>query len=97
MGDFTFQDVQNLLSIIRKVARDECNKVLKEKNIEHSLYGTITSVNGNLCNVRILGANQDYTNMINKTGGILAIGDNVLIKAINGNCGNAYIAIKLGV
>lgn len=98
MEDFSNIDMQILIKIIRNIARQECEKLMKEKNVEQILYGTINAVNGNeVYDVSIAGIELPYKNIKNKSSSLnLQVGDAVIVKAINSNLGNAYIAIKMG-
>lgn len=96
--EFNNIDLNILINTMQKIAREECKKLMQEKNIEQNLYGTIVEVNNDgTYNVQIAGVETIYPSMKNKSNvATLSIGDSILVKAINSNLGNAYIAIKMG-
>lgn len=98
MENFTNIDMQTLIKIIRQIARQECEKLMKEKNVEQLLYGKISKVNGNESyDVLVAGIELPYTNVKNKSNSLnLKVNDAVVVKAINSNLGNSYIALKMG-
>lgn len=93
---FTQDEMNTLIKIMKQIAASECRKILKENNVETIMYGTILSIDGQSYTVQIAGGDKPYTGLKNKSADILAVGDSVIVKAINGNAGNGYIALKMG-
>ena len=93
---FTQDEMNTLIKIMKQIAASECRKILKENNVETIMYGTILSIDGQNYTVQIAGGDKPYTGLKNKSADILAVGDSVIVKAINGNAGNGYIALKMG-
>lgn len=93
---FTQGEMNTLIKIMKQIAASECRKILKENNVETIMYGTILSIDGQNYTVQIAGGDKSYTGLKNKSADILAVGDSVIVKAINGNAGNGYIALKMG-
>lgn len=86
-----------LIETIRQIASSECKRIMKECNVGHNVYGTITEVgSGNNYSVLVAGGSQVYTNIKNKSNSSLSVGDAVVIEAINGNLGNGFIIAKMG-
>lgn len=92
----TNEEMQKLIDIMRQVARAECKKILKENNIETIMYGKVVASTTKGYTVQIAGGDKPYTGLKNKSNTPISIGDSVIIKAINGNAGNGYIAVKMG-
>lgn len=92
----TNEEMQKLIDIMRQVARTECKKILKENNIETIMYGKVIASTTKGYTVQIAGGDKPYTGLKNKSNSSISIGDSVIIKAINGNAGNGYIAVKMG-
>ena len=91
-------ELNTLIEVMRQVARSECQRVLKNANVASNYFATIVGVNDNgTYNILLAGGETIYTNLLNKTGEQLNIGDIVLIEALNGNIGNGYIKIKQGI
>jgi hypothetical protein len=91
-------ELNTLIEVMRQVARSECQRVLKNANVASNYFATIVGVNDNgTYNILLAGGETTYTNLLNKTGEQLNIGDIVLIEALNGNIGNGYIKIKQGI
>lgn len=89
-------DMQDFIDMIRDIARQEIKSAMRD--VEKVNYGTIISANANgTFNVEVAGGDNIYNNIMNKTNGALSVGDSVLLKSKNGNLGNGYIAIKMGV
>lgn len=89
-------NIELLLNTIRRIVKDEVNKALVD--VEKIGYGTISNSNSNgTFNVKLLGGDLICNDMINKSHEALKVGDAVMIKSKNGNAGNGYIAIKLGL
>lgn len=93
---FTNDDMNVLIGIMKQVAASECRRIMKENNVETIMYGTVTGRNNDDYTVQIAGGNKPYTGLKNKSAEQIAIGDSVIVKAINGNAGNGYIALKMG-
>ena len=95
---FTNEELKSLMDTIKQLANTECKRILTERNNEIISYGIIDSANvDGTFNVKIAGTDSIYTNIQNKcTSDELHIGDAVILKAINGNMGNGYIAVKTG-
>jgi hypothetical protein len=92
----TNEELTSLITTVKNIAQVECTKILSERNVESVLYGTITSISGSDYTVIIAGGTEEYTTLKNKSSSYLSVGDNVIVKAIDGNTGNGYIAAKLG-
>lgn len=93
---FTTDDMEVLIKIVRQIAASECRRILKENNVETIMYGTVTAVSGTNYTVQIAGGDKPYTGLKNKSAETIGVGDAVIVKAINGNAGNGYIALKMG-
>lgn len=93
---FTTDDMDVLIKIVKQIAASECRKILKENNVETIMYGTVTAINGTNYTVQIAGGDKPYTGLKNKSAETISVGDAVIVKAINGNAGNGYIALKMG-
>ena len=93
---FTTDDMDALIKIVKQIAASECRKILKENNVETIMYGTVTAINGTNYTVQIAGGDKPYTGLKNKSAETISVGDAVIVKAINGNAGNGYIALKMG-
>lgn len=93
--DFNIKDLKSLISTIRQIAKDEISNSFGE--IEKNIYGTVVSVNTDKTfNIAVAGTNGTYTSVPNKSGETLSVGENIILKAVNGNAGNGYIDKKLG-
>lgn len=92
----TNEEMAVLINTIEKIARKECEKILNERNVETIMYGKILAIDGENYTVQVAGAKEPYTNLKNKSSSSLEVGNSVVIKAIKGNAGNGYIAIKMG-
>lgn len=93
---FTNDDMSVLIKIMKQIAATECKRILKENNVESIMYGVVTAINENNYTVQIAGGDMPYTGLKNKSAETISVGDSVIIKAINGNAGNGYIALKMG-
>ena len=94
----TTEELNALIEVIKQVAGSECQRVMKSANVASNHFATILSRNENKTyNVLLVGGDTPYTNLVNKTGETLEVGDIVLIEALNGNIGNGYIKLKQGV
>lgn len=93
---FTTDDMDVLIKIVRQIAASECRRILKENNVETIMYGTVTAISGTDYTVQIAGGDKPYTGLKNKSAETINVGDAVIVKAINGNAGNGYIALKMG-
>lgn len=93
---FTTDDMDVLIKIVRQIAASECRRILKENNVETIMYGTVTAISGTDYTVQIAGGDKPYTGLKNKSAEAIRVGDAVIVKAINGNAGNGYIALKMG-
>lgn len=93
---FTTDDMEVLIKIVRQIAASECRRILKENNVETIMYGTVTAISGTDYTVQIAGGDKPYTGLKNKSAETINVGDAVIVKAINGNAGNGYIALKMG-
>lgn len=93
---FTTDDMDVLIKIVRQIAASECRRILKENNVETIMYGTVTAISGTNYTVQIAGGDKPYTGLKNKSAETIGVGDAVIVKAINGNAGNGYIALKMG-
>lgn len=90
----TDQERNEFVKIIREIVRQEIGKI---RNLEYSFFGTIKGSNGDgSFSVYIAGEDGVYSALKNKSGVNLTIGDAVIVRAKDGNMGNAYIAIKCG-
>lgn len=92
----TNEEMQILIDIMKQIARTECKKVLQENNVETIMYGKVEALETNGYTVQIAGGDKPYKGLKNKSNSIISVGDSVIIKAINGNAGNGYIAVKMG-
>lgn len=93
---FTTDDMDVLIKIVKQIAASECRRILKENNVETIMYGTVTAVSGTDYTVQIAGGDKPYTGLKNKSAETINVGDAVIVKAINGNAGNGYVALKMG-
>lgn len=93
---FTNEDMNALIKIMKQVAASECRRIMKENNVETIMYGTVTAIDGVNYTVQVAGGDKPYTGLKNKSAETISIGDSVIVKAINGNAGNGYIALKMG-
>lgn len=92
----TQNELKIFTDMIRQIVKQEISYALK--NIEIVVTGKVVAANANgTFNVELAGEQGVYNNLINKTGGTLAVGDVVTLKAKGGNFGNGYIAIKNGM
>lgn len=91
-------DYNILIDTIKQIARSECQRIMKNSNVASNFFATVIGVNENKTyNVMIPGGITPYTNIVNKTGEAIDVGDIVLIEALNGNIGNGYIKLKQGI
>lgn len=91
------EEMNALIEIVKQIAGSECQRIMKTANVASNHFGTILSINADkTCNVLLAGGETPYTNLVNKTGETLDVGDVVLIEALNGNIGNGYIKLKQG-
>lgn len=82
------------VKIIREIVKQEISKI---RNLEYSYFGTISADRGSgKFDVSIASSNGVYSSLLNKSGVSLSVGNAVIIRAKDGNMGNAYIAIKCG-
>lgn len=93
---FTNEDMNVLIKIMKQVAASECRRIMKENNVETIMYGTVTVIDGVNYTVQVAGGDKPYTGLKNKSAETISVGDSVIVKAINGNAGNGYIALKMG-
>nr|DAG36896.1 MAG TPA: translation initiation factor [Caudoviricetes sp.] len=89
-------DMNILIEIIKNISASECKAIMKQCNVGHNVYATITEIDGNNYSVLLTGGTQIYTGIKNKSNSNLAVGDAVIIEAINGNIGNGFIIAKMG-
>lgn len=92
------EDMNTLIAVIKQIAAAECKNIMKQYNIGHNIYATVTEIDADGVNHSILlpGGTQAYTGIKNKSNATLSVGDAVLIEAINGNIGNGFIKAKMG-
>lgn len=91
------EEMNALIEIVKQIAGSECQRIMKTANVASNHFGTILSINADkTCNVLLAGGEIPYTNLVNKTGETLDVGDVVLIEALNGNIGNGYIKLRQG-
>ena len=99
------KDYQEFRELIRLIAKDEIHKQLIKENIFVSCTGIITGItheNENKDNPYSQQCNVDIvfsvlTNILNKSGEYLQIGDTVTVLQKKGsNYSNAFIAYKHG-
>lgn len=91
------EEMNALIEIVKQIAGSECQRIMKTANVASNHFGTILSINADkTCNVLLAGGETPYTNLVNKTGETLDVGDVVLIEALNGNIGNGYIKLRQG-
>lgn len=90
------EDMDILIEVMKKIARSECRNTMKEYNVGHNVYATVTAIDGVNYSVLLAGGSQVYTGLKNKSNSTLAVGDAVIIEAINGNIGNGFIKAKMG-
>lgn len=93
---FTVEEMNVLIKIMKQIASSECKKILNENNVETIMYGNIIEIDGQNYTVQIAGGDKPYTGLKNKSAETLTVGDSVIVKAIRGNAGNGYIALKIG-
>lgn len=93
---FTNDDMNVLIRVMKQVAASECRRIMRENNVETIMYGTVIAIDGANYTVQIAGGDKPYTGLKNKSAETIAVGDSVIVKAINGNAGNGYIAVKMG-
>lgn len=93
--DFAQNDLKIFTEMIRTIVKQEVSEALK--NVEICVTGIVSVDKGNnRYDVALVGNQGTYSNLLNKTGGTLVIGDVVTLKAKGGNFGNGYIAFKNG-
>lgn len=93
--DFTQSDLKMFTEMIRTIVKQEIIKATS--NIEICATGTISAAKGgDKFDVALAGNQGTYSNLPNKTGITLQMGNVVTIKARGGNFGNGYIAFKNG-
>lgn len=92
------EDMDILVEVMRRIASSECKNILKRYNVGHNVYATVTAIDAEGINHSVLlaGGSQVYTGIKNKSNSTLAVGDAVIIEAINGNIGNGFIIAKMG-
>lgn len=93
---FTNDDLNTLIKVMKQVATSECIRVMKQNNVETIMYGVVTATDNTGYTVQIAGGEKPYTGLKNKSSDTIVVGDSVIVKAINGNAGNGYIAVKMG-
>lgn len=92
--DLTHGEVQDFVSIIRDIVRQELSN---NNNVEYVYYGKVKTVNTDgTYDVEIPSDGGTYPSLLNKTGEVLQVGNSVTIRARNRNMGNAYIGLKNG-
>ena len=87
-----FSDVYNwFLPLIKKTVKKEI-----DNNSPFTAYlGIVDSVSTDYADVVITGDTTPISNIVNKTGETLVVGDRVWVWAIGGNLGNSIIAFRL--
>lgn len=92
------EEMNTLIEIIRSISASECRNIMKQCNVGHNVYAKITEISADGVNytVMLAGGTQPYTGLKNKSNATLAVGDAVIIEAINGNIGNGFIKAKMG-
>lgn len=90
------EDMDILIEVMKQIANSECRNIMKEYNVGHNVYATVTAIDGANYSVLLAGGSQVYTGLKNKSNSTLAVGDAVIIEAINGNIGNGFIKAKMG-
>ena len=87
----------NNSDILIDIINDCVNKQIKKSNIPTKIIGRVMSVsdNGEEANVSIAGDDTIVT-LLNKTGEVLKVGDNVFIESVNGNLTNGFISERFG-
>lgn len=92
-------DKKDLIDIIKDLASKVTVSVLKERNVESISYATVVAVNTDgTYDVQLVGGNTTYKNMLNKSISTpLVVGNNVILRYVQGNIGNGYISEKMGV
>lgn len=94
---FTNDDMNALIKVVKQISASETRRIMQENNVETIMYGTVVAIADSEYTVQVAGGDKPYTGLKNKTGETLNTGDSVVVKAINGNAGNGYIAIKMGI
>ena len=94
--NFTPQQTAELMEFVKKIAQQEINQALKNRNVIQGRTGTVTAVQNTAtpptATVRLLG--QDGTDTyINETGGDLAINDIVYLQTTLGSL-NSLIIVR---
>lgn len=91
---FNIQDTQELDNLIRKIVKQE-NKKIK---ISPIIPAIVVSIGIGVASVKLASDyNVILNNLLNKTGEILNINDEVYLYCINDNLSNACILIKKGI
>jgi hypothetical protein len=72
---------------IRKMIKEECN-------FNKSYSATVITVETGVASIRLQGGTNIITNVKNKTGEILIVGNEVIVEAINGSLNNLVIKYK---
>ena len=88
---------KDMINAISDICKKICKDMLKEKNVESISYATITAVNANdRYDVMVIGGTDEYKNLLNKSVSTpLSVGDNVILRYVQGNIGNGYISEKM--
>lgn len=90
------EDMDILIEVMKQIANSECRNIMKQCNVGHNVYATVTAIDGVNYSVLLAGGSQVYTGLKNKSNSTLVVGDAVIIEAINGNIGNGFIKAKMG-
>lgn len=81
-------------SIFYQIIDERIRLALKDLKYNSSHSATIMAVGSEVADIRIQGATNTITNVKNKTGNTLVVGDEVVIEAINGSMNNLVIKYK---
>lgn len=91
--DFTSPEtVKNMLEIIDERVQLKMSELKNSKNYS----ATVTSVGVGVVSVQLQGANNVIPNVLNKSGQPLAVGNQVILEAINGSMSNLVVKFKKG-
>jgi len=81
-----------LNNLIEKKAKEIVQQEMKKYGNLRAWDSIVTSVNGNLINVHLIGDLTEITGLKNKTSQTLAIGDEVYLYSLS-SLSNAYVAV----
>lgn len=94
-----------ILSGLDKIIEKKIYEILDQRGVEYSDYGTVSAITesetddaGNITAVKradVLVDGSTVAGLLNKTGDILEVGDNVKVYGSRSNLANRYIGLKI--